>query len=214
VHVSNMISHSDECIIWCCPTATNLYVCSLPFQWGVSGVVIRGWDQEWLAPSKLPPVLFSPFIQPASYVHSYIPEGTAVSVNAYSIHRDSRNFFPNTDMFWPERWLIAEREKNVGFPPSTSLPSTPSVQMTRPENFIHNMDAFIPFSYGPANCVGKFLALQEMKTLVCCTLQKLDLRFADGYRAEQWLDDLKGYSLFLRGTLPVVITKRDWKEAR
>ena len=139
---------------------------------------------------------------------SYIPEETALAVNTYSIHRDSRNFFPNVDMFWPERWLIAEKKAYVAFPPSLSLPSPPSVQITRPEIFTHNMDAFIPFSYGPANCVGKFLALQQTKTLVCYTLQKLDLRFADGYRAEQWLDDLEGYTLFLRGALPVVVTRR------
>ena len=71
------------------------------------------------------------------------------------------------------------------------------------------MDAFVPFSYGPANCVGKFLALQEMRIVVCYVVQKLDMRFADGYESGKWLEDLKEYSILIRGRLPVVVTPRN-----
>ncbi|OBZ71623.1 hypothetical protein A0H81_08343 [Grifola frondosa] len=77
----------------------------------------------------------------------YLPEWTSAAVHFYSVHRDPRNFYPSTDAFWPDRWLIAAGQKGQQFP----------------ENFVHNAAAFIPFSYGPENCVGKALALQEMR---------------------------------------------------
>ena len=66
---------------------------------------------------------------------SCFPEGTAVSIHTFTVHRDPRNFSPFTDMFWPERWLIAQG--------SMELPSSiPKAE------FKHNTLAFIPFSYG------------------------------------------------------------------
>ena len=88
-----------------------------------------------------------------------------MSIHTITLHRDPRNFNPFTDEFWPERWLIAQG--------SMELPS--SILKT---DFVHNTAAFIPFSYGwslwleiegrhlthrflvgPANCVGKPLAI-------------------------------------------------------
>ncbi|KAL4246840.1 Cytochrome P450 superfamily protein [Abortiporus biennis] len=80
----------------------------------------------------------------------YIPIHTQVRVHTWSLHRDSRNFSPVPESFWPERWLVAEQIMPA------PLGSSP---------FTHNMNAFIPFSYGPANCVGKNLAILEMKML-------------------------------------------------
>ena len=62
----------------------------------------------------------------------------------WSVHRDARNFsYPDT--FWPDRWLIAE-----------------GIQESK-EKITHNPDAFIPFSFGPANCVGKNLAMASIE---------------------------------------------------
>jgi cytochrome P450 len=109
-------------------------------------------------------------------------------------------------LFWPERWLIAENKDYVALPPS----SPPPPPLSRPEGFIHNMDAFVPFSHGPANCVGQHLALQEMKTLVCYTMQKVDMRFADGYDSKEWLETLKEHVILSRGaSLPIVVTRRN-----
>ena len=74
--------------------------------------------------------------------------------------------------------------------------------------FRHNTAAFIPFSFGPANCVGKNLAYQEMRTVVCMMMQRLDFRFADGYDPECWDRDLKDYFVSIKGKLPVVLTPR------
>lgn len=50
---------------------------------------------------------------------------------------------------------------------------------TRPE-LIKNKDAFIPFSTGPFNCIGKNLALMEMRLLTARLITKFDVAFAPG----------------------------------
>lgn len=54
-------------------------------------------------------------------------------------------------MFLPERWLSAD--ERVALEPQIFGNNT---------EVIHNMSAFIPFSFGPANCIGKNLAYQVL----------------------------------------------------
>lgn len=103
------------------------------------------------------------------------------------------------DIFWPERWLSEDERKALGYPDSNGPDQAP---------FRHNMAAFIPFSFGPANCVGKNLAYQEMRTVVCTMIQRLDFRFTDGYDPESWDRDLKDYFVATKGKLPVVLSPR------
>lgn len=103
------------------------------------------------------------------------------------------------DTFWPERWLSGDERRALGYPDSNDPDKVP---------FRHNPAAFIPFSFGPANCVGKYLAYQEMRTVVCTMIQRLDFRFADGYDPESWDRDLKDYFLAVKGELPVVLSPR------
>ncbi|KAI0786227.1 cytochrome P450 [Abortiporus biennis] len=121
----------------------------------------------------------------------FVPNHTQVRVPNYTLHHDPRYFHPNPDTFWPERWLIAE-----------GLIRKPEVP------FIHDMNAFIPFSFGPANCVGKNLAMLEMKMLLCHSIQKLRFRFADGFDPTGWENGLKDYFTLRRAKLPVVVESR------
>ncbi|THH32413.1 hypothetical protein EUX98_g1775 [Antrodiella citrinella] len=121
----------------------------------------------------------------------YIPPHTSVRSHTWSIHRDPRNFYPSPDDFWPERWLIAEN-------PSSYKDTT----------FIHNANAFIPFSFGPSNCVGKNLAMKEMKMVLCHLLQQVNIRFAEGYNPDTWDDHIKDYFTLEVGQLPVIVTPR------
>ena len=121
---------------------------------------------------------------------SYIPEGNQARIHFWSVHRDPRNFsFPNS--FWPDRWLIAE-----------------GLQESK-EKITHNPNAFIPFSFGPSNCVGKNLAILEMRLLVCHIFQKLDLRFPDNWNPQQWEDELEDKFIQKVGRLPVIVSVRD-----
>lgn len=114
-----------------------------------------------------------------------------MATHFYSIQRDPRNFFPGPDIFWPERWLIADGKLRPA-----------------PKDFIHNVSAFTPFSNGPANCVGKQLALQEMKTVVCAIMQRVNVRFAEGYDSTRWLEDMQDFQILKRGSLAAAVTVR------
>lgn len=74
--------------------------------------------------------------------------------------------------------------------------------------FKHNPNAFIPFSFGPYNCVGKNVALQEMRVLICHIMQKLELEFAKGWNSDEWERDLKDKFVADMGKMPVVVKVR------
>ncbi|KAF9651179.1 cytochrome P450 [Thelephora ganbajun] len=124
----------------------------------------------------------------------YFPEGTVVGIHTFTLHRDPRNFSPFTDEFWPERWLIAQSSMEL----PSSIPKA---------DFVHNTAAFIPFSCGPANCIGKPLAILELRMAAVSILQNLDVRFEDGY-ARTWEDEWKDHFVLMTGKLPVVFSNR------
>lgn len=70
-----------------------------------------------------------------------IPEHTIVSSQAHSVHRINASVFPDPDRFNPERWLV-------------------------PEGDAERKRAFFAFANGGRGCVGKHLALAEMKILL------------------------------------------------
>ncbi|KAJ8502816.1 hypothetical protein ONZ45_g11411 [Pleurotus djamor] len=113
-----------------------------------------------------------------------IPENTEVYVPAFSIHRNPRYFSPCPEKFWPDRWLLKEHLDSM------------------------DPNAFIPFSYGPANCVGRNLAKREIMMVTSLLLQTFDLRFADGFDPTGWEEQLHDHLVLTRAPLPVVLTRR------
>ncbi|KAL2271595.1 hypothetical protein VTJ83DRAFT_966 [Remersonia thermophila] len=70
-----------------------------------------------------------------------LPAGTIVSCQPYSAHRIDTDVFPNPDAFNPERWLD-------------------------PQGDADRKRLFFAFANGGRGCVGKHLALAEMKLLL------------------------------------------------
>ncbi|KAF4997823.1 hypothetical protein FGRMN_3571 [Fusarium graminum] len=70
-----------------------------------------------------------------------LPEKTVVSCQAMSVHRINHLVFPDPDKFYPERWLEAEGDAG-----------------RRRHQWA--------FSSGGRGCIGKHLAMAEMKTLL------------------------------------------------
>ncbi|KAJ6460899.1 high nitrogen upregulated cytochrome P450 monooxygenase 2 [Mycena sanguinolenta] len=115
----------------------------------------------------------------------FIPEGTSVYTPAYSLHRNPEYFFPHPDKFLPERWL-------------------PDAKFSK-----HDTSAFIPFSLGPANCVGQKFAKREMLMVLSALFKTFDMRFADGFDSEAWPTGMQDFFVVSRGPLLVNLTPRE-----
>lgn len=122
----------------------------------------------------------------------YIPEGNSASVNFLGIQCDPRNFSPHPNTFWPDRWLIAKELIECPVPKG---------------EFAHDTTAFVPFSFGPGACVGKPLAILELRMTTTYLVRDLDFKFAPGYK-ETWESDWRDYFAIQKGVLPVVATPR------
>ena len=125
------------------------------------------------------------------------------------MHRDPRNFSPFPNGFWPDRWLLAFNE------PST----TPhDISTSSAERFVHNEDAYVPFAAGPMNCVGKSLALQEVRTVVCAVLQRFRLHLVEGDGnapvSRTYEEEWRAYLVATRPAVRVTVEVRTSAERR
>jgi cytochrome P450 len=101
---------------------------------------------------------------------------------------------PNS--FLPDRFLSAEERSAIN---SILGPKS---------DFIHNPAASVPFSYGPANCVGKNLAWMELRMVICQILQRFELRFAKDWNPARYEEELYDHYVLEKGELPVTLTPR------
>ena len=125
---------------------------------------------------------------------SFVPEGTQVSVHTHSIHRHPAESSPLPDEYWPDRWLTQN---------SYTLPTGDVIPAAQVKT---NIAALIPFSAGPQNCVGKGLAMMEMRAVLCALVQRFDMRPAKGFRMESWEENLQDVFVTTRGPLMVNIS--------
>ena len=114
-----------------------------------------------------------------------IPEWTQISLHTYSIHRDAR-YFHAPDAFLPERW------SSKGAPAG-----------------VHNTGAFFPFSYGPAMCAGKNLALMEMRMVLCWILRHFSFSKAPGVDYGEWEASIQDWFVVHQEPLLVSVSLRE-----
>lgn len=118
----------------------------------------RSWDQVDYLDAVIkeslrcfPPIPMSfPRLTPPSgstIAGTHIPGGTIVSCQPWSLHHDP-TVFAHPTLFMPERWL------------------DPTPEMEK---------AFFAFSQGARGCIGKWLALAEMKVLVWEVLGQVEM---------------------------------------
>lgn len=83
---------------------------------------------------------------------------------------------------------------------------------TEKDLVVHSPSAFIPFSWGPALCAGKNLALAEMRAVVAVLMQRFELRLADSDSdsdiKQAYEGALRDVFLFQVGKLPVLVRAR------
>ncbi|KAI1200960.1 putative cytochrome P450 oxidoreductase [Nemania serpens] len=114
--------------------------------------------------------------------NKHIPGNVIVQVPSYTVFRDPRAFEHPLD-FIPERWT------------------------TRPE-LIKDKSVFIPFNLGPYGCVGKRLAMMEMRRLVGEILSQYDFTTSPEHSKEAFLDGKEDTFTLVPAPLMLSFTER------
>ncbi|KAE9392120.1 cytochrome P450 [Gymnopus androsaceus JB14] len=127
----------------------------------------------------------------------FLPEGTQVWVPPQLFHLNPSYFSPRTEEFVPDRWLDSsssscDEEKN----PNQST------------EFKNDMNAYLPFSFGPANCAGRNLAKKEIMMVMSLLLYTFDFRFARGFDSKSWPERMQTFFVTIRPPMEVTITRR------
>ena len=91
----------------------------------------------------------------------FVPEGTVVGCHLDSIHRDPEIYGADADYFNPDRWLTATEQ-----------------------DFARMERAQLGFGAGKRICLGKHIALLEMKKLIPLLLLHLDVSHNGGHRCQ------------------------------
>ncbi|KAL3462282.1 cytochrome P450 [Aspergillus heterothallicus] len=113
----------------------------------------------------------------------WIPGDTIVVVPQHVIQRDDR-YFPHGAEFIPERWL--EKKGTL---------------------IVHE-EAFFPFQTGRYGCVGKQLALMEMRIAIARLALEFDISLADAEAAKLFDQGAKDTFTYTVGPLPLNFTLR------
>src|ERR1700709_2841304 len=96
--------------------------------------------------------------------------------------RPDESIYVNADSFVPERWC------------------------SKPEMVKHK-DAFAPFSAGPFGCIGKNLAMMELRTLTTRLILEYDVVFAPGEDGHRLMFKTLDHFTVNLGDLDLVFTK-------
>ncbi|KAF8868617.1 cytochrome P450 [Mucidula mucida] len=109
-----------------------------------------------------------------------IPAGTTVASPNYAMFRDPRNFVAPNE-FHPERWL----EGGIGGP--------------------HNVEAYVPFCYGPGVCIGKPVALYNMKLLTASLVRRFELSLPQDFDVDKFDASYKEHNLWVHDEFMVAL---------
>ncbi|KAH7917926.1 cytochrome P450 [Leucogyrophana mollusca] len=119
--------------------------------------------------------------------NTYVPAGTVVSVPAYTQQVSEENFYPFPLQFRPERWLPG----GLG------------------DGSVCNRSALMCFSFGPYSCLGRNLAIQEIRLAISQLLLNFSFQFTEDFSAEKFLNGVTNVrSTFFERNLTVKATPK------
>jgi cytochrome P450 len=118
---------------------------------------------------------------------TFIPGNVAVKVSTVMLMKDPR-YFVDGEKFIPERWT------------------------TRPE-LVKDKRAFVPFSYGAHVCVGKALAMNEMRLVVGRLIWDYEVKTGKGWSKEKWETGWRDYFTVMMGEACLRFEKREPEKA-
>lgn len=96
---------------------------------------------------------------------NFVPGDVTIGIPTYSVNR-SPKVAEKPDEFIPERWYSKG-------------------------SMVKNSRAFAPFSLGPYGCIGKGLALMELRTIVTLLVTQFDVEFAPGEDGRAFIEESK-----------------------
>ena len=121
---------------------------------------------------------------------NFFPAGVEVSVPIYAIHHNSK-YFPQPYKYMPERWLP---------------------EVVGDEAVQRCWSAFLPFSYGARQCVGKRMAYMELWITLARAIYLFEMEFVSGGRDESLGPDISEYRLIDHLTTarqgPIILFKK------
>ncbi|KAI0143766.1 cytochrome P450 [Xylariaceae sp. FL1272] len=98
----------------------------------------------------------------AEVLGDFIPEGMSVTIQSYTAYRHPSNFAEGDKMV-PERWIDKDDPKWAN----------------------DRKDVYEPFGWGARNCIGKNLAMLELRLLLCKTLYHYDISLRP--ECDEWI---------------------------
>ncbi|KAI0400729.1 cytochrome P450 [Xylaria palmicola] len=107
----------------------------------------------------------------------HIPGGVTIVAPKYSIQRLESSYV-DADQFIPERW-------------------------TTRRDMVKDSRGFAPFSLGKYGCIGKSLAMSEMRFVTALLLKKFEIGFQGAGKGESLLAGLRDHFTFKPGDLPL-----------
>ncbi|KAF9890803.1 hypothetical protein FE257_005374 [Aspergillus nanangensis] len=75
-------------------------------------------------------------------------------------------------------------------------------------HMVREKSAFAPFSIGPYNCIGKPLAMMNLRTTVARMIMTFDMKFAPGEDGRKFLADSQDNFVWYMGELRLELTRR------
>lgn len=120
----------------------------------------------------------------------WLPEGTAVGICPWVLHRDKRVFGDDADQFRPERWLEAD-EETLKVMNRSSLAVSVLFKLPQLGQFTNSSK----FGSGSRTCLGKHISLLEMGKVVPQLLWMFEV--SQGSNNHGILSPLRFFSLSL-----------------
>ncbi|KAH7027229.1 cytochrome P450 3A17 [Microdochium trichocladiopsis] len=135
-----------------------------------------------------PAVVTPPRVSPGAEIEGrFVPKGTRIFVPQYVTFRNE-NHFTDPDSFRPERWLPATHP------------------LHDPKYAGDNRAVFKPFSFGPRDCIGKNLAVAEMRIFAARLALRFDWELPPGQG--RWMEDQRVCGAWMKGPLQVRLAHR------
>lgn len=122
-----------------------------------------------------------------------LPRGTDVMFLPYLTQRDPKNY-DNPNAFVPQRWI--EKSKSTGKKKGKGEGKRPDdvenqLELQAKLAKVTLAEGFFPFSLGKRNCVGRKLALLELRLVLLYVVMNFDIKLPDkqpeGFQKEPWL---------------------------